>query len=283
MALVPRLISVSCFGTLVQRTRPRGQQIKHALEKAFPPSTDVPSAAALYQGYKSAFRKQSAVAPNFGKGTVGSSRIWWRDVMRETVTGAGAFALVSDRGFEIACDHLYDNLHENWELCPTTEDALSNLRSYCDLHDCRLGVVANMDDRLPHLLARLGIADKFDFILSSYDCGAEQPDPYIYFNALALSSVPPSSFQAATPPALHCGHLAMDDLHGALGAGFAAMLVNTKFSTLSPLQQLITEWQTAANKATRAWHSPHLGLAMGLLANPMAPLQHLCNETAFVQ
>lgn len=267
MPLVPRLISISCFGTLVQRTRSRGQHYKQALEKALLPNTEVPSAAALSQSYKRAFRKQSAVAPNFGKGKVGSTRYWWRDVMRETVTGAGASALCSDQGFEIACDYLYDSLHESWELCPTTEDALSNLRSYCDRHNCRLGVVANMDDRLPHFLDRLGVADKFDFILSSYDCGVEQPDPYIYYNALAISSVPPSSFQSATPPALHCGHLAMDDLHGALGAGFAALLVNTRFSTLSPLQQLITEWQTAANDATRAWHSPHLGLAMGLLAH----------------
>jgi len=267
MALAPRVISMSCFGTLVQRTRSRGQHYKQALEKALPPGTDVPSATALSHSYKSAFRKQSAVAPNFGKGKVGSSRIWWRDVMRETVTGAGASALCSERGFEIACDHLYDNLHESWKLCPTTKDALSNLRSYCDRHDCHLGVVANMDDRLPHFLDKLGIADDFDFILSSYDCGVEQPDRYIYYNALALSSVPPSAFQAATPPALHCGHLAMDDLHGALGAGFAALLVNSRFPTLSPLRQLITEWQAAASNATRAWHSPHLGLAMGLLAN----------------
>lgn len=187
--------------------------------------------------------------------------------MRETVAGAGAPLLASESGFEIACDHLFDNLHESWELCSTTKDALSNLRLYCNRHDCRLGVVANMDDRLPQFLDQLGVADKFDFILSSYDCGAEQPEPYIYHNALALSSVPLSSFKAAAPAALHCGHLAMDDLHGALGAGFAALLVNSRFSSLSPLQQMITEWQTTANNATRAWHSPHLGLAMGLLAN----------------
>jgi len=124
-----------------------------------------------------------------------------------------------------------------------------------------------MDDRLPHFLGQLGIADKFDFILSSYDCGVEQPDPYIYYNALALSAVPRSCFEAGTPAALHCGHLAMDDLHGALGAGFAALLVNSRFTSLSPLQQMITEWQTAANNTTRAWHSPHLGLAMGLLVS----------------
>jgi FMN phosphatase YigB (HAD superfamily) len=125
-----------------------------------------------------------------------------------------------------------------------------------------------MDDRLPEFLDSFGIAEKFDFVLSSYDCGFEQPEPYIYYSALHMASVPASAFaEAGSAPALHCGHLAMDDLHGALGAGFAALLVNPKFPTLGPLKQMITEWQACADSATRAWHSPHLGFTTGLLAD----------------
>lgn len=267
MVLTPRLISVSCFGTLVRRKVPRGEHYRRVLQKAFPDGTSVPTASAISTSYKKAFRQQCVVAPNFGSGTFGgSSRVWWQDVMRETVVGAGAPSLATGVGFEVACEDLYNNLHKQWELYPTTELALTNLRSWCDSHDCKIGVMANMDERLPSFLEKLHIAKHFDFILSSYDCGVEQPEPYIFWNALHLASVPPSAFQAASaPPALHCGHLAMDDLHGALGAGFAALLVNTKFSSLSPLKQMITEWQEAANTATRAWHSPHLGLAMDLL------------------
>jgi FMN phosphatase YigB (HAD superfamily) len=221
----------------------------------------------LSQSYKKAFREQSIAAPNFGKGKIGSTRMWWKDVMRETVVGAGAPSIVLKSEFDYACDQLYDNLHEQWKPYPTTALALRNLRSWCDTHDCQLGVVANMDDRLPLFLNNLGLARDFDFTLSSYDCGVEQPEPHIYYNALHLADVPPSVFAqyARSPPALHCGHLAMDDLHGALGAGFAALLVNTRFSSLSPLQQMITEWQSVADKATRAWHSPHLGFSMNLL------------------
>jgi FMN phosphatase YigB (HAD superfamily) len=268
MALSPRLVTVSCFGTLVKRTSSRGNQYRQVLQKAFPEFADVPSAAALSSSYKKAFREQSVAAPNFGTGTPGGSKIWWQDVMRSTLIEAGAPSLVSAPGFDSACDELYNNLHKQWEMFPTTEPALDNLRSWCDKHDCRLGVVANMDDRLPGFLHKLGIDQKFDFILSSYDCGFEQPEPYIYYSALHAASVPPSAFaDTSSVPALHCGHLAMDDLHGALGAGFAAMLVNSKFPSLGPLQQMITEWQSTANAATRAWHSPHLGLTMGLLAS----------------
>jgi|ERR1712232_1527241 len=270
MALLqPRLVTVSCFGTLVKRTSSRGDQYRQVLQKAFPESgADLPSAAALSKSYKKAFKEHSVAAPNFGTGTRGGSRVWWHDVLRSTIIEAGAPSLASTPQFDCACDNLYNNLHKQWELYPTTVPALNSLRSWCDDHDCRLGVVANMDDRLPSFLHELGIAEKFDFILSSYDCGFEQPDPYIYYNALHMASVPQSAFAAtASAPALHCGHLAMDDLHGALGAGFAALLVNSKFATLSPLQQMITEWQAVANAATRAWHSPHLGMTMDLLAN----------------
>jgi FMN phosphatase YigB (HAD superfamily) len=266
MSLAPRLITVSCFGTLVRRNGSRGNQYRKALLESLPHGMEVPSAAALSSSYKKAFREQSAAAPNFGKGKVGSPRIWWNAVLRDTVIGAGAPSLASIPAFDDVCNKLYDNLHEQWEPFPTTSFALSNLRSWCDHHDCQLGVVANMDDRLPHFLSELGLAEHFDFIQSSYECGFEQPAPHIYFNAVHHASIPPSLFAyGKPPPALHCGHLALDDLHGALGAGFAACLVHTKFETLSPLKQMITEWQTAANIATRAWHSPHLGLAQQLL------------------
>jgi len=267
MALTPRLVTVSCFGTLMRRASSRGEQYQQAFRKAFPEDAPVPSAAALSQSYRKAFREQSAAAPNFGKGTTGGSNIWWHDVMRSTLIGAGTPSLVSAPGFDSACDHLYNNLHEQWELYPTTVPALNSLRSWCDQHDCQLGVVANMDGRLPEFLQSFGIAQNFNFVISSYDCGFEQPEPYIYYSALHMASVPPSAFaEAGSAPALNCGHLAMDDLHGALSAGFAALLVNPKFPTLGPLQQMITEWQACADTATRAWHSPHLGFTTSLLA-----------------
>lgn len=273
MALSPSLITVSCFGTLVKRSLPRGEHYRQVFQKALPPCTEVPSASALAHGYRKAYREQSAAAPNFGKGKIASSRLWWKDVLRETVIAAGAPSMVSKPEFDYACEELYYNLHKQWQPFPTTVPALRQLRSWCDSHDCQLGVVANMDDRLPHFLDALGLAKDFDFILSSYDCGVEQPEPHIYFNALHLAEIPPSVFQQSgrSPPALHCGHLAMDDLHGALGAGFAALLVNTRFTSLNPLQQMITEWQAAADNATRAWHSPHLGLSMDLLVDERLP------------
>lgn len=265
MSLCPRLITVSCFGTLLRRTASRGQQHREVLLNSLPPGTQVPSAAALSSSFKKAFREQTAAAPNFGKGKVESTRSWWNAVFRETLVGAGTPSLAAAT-LDDVCNQLYDNLHQQWEPFPTTKMALSNLRSWCDRHDCQLGVVANMDDRLSHLLHKLGLAENFDFLQSSYDCGFEQPAPQIYFNAVCHASVPPSLFASGKPPpALHCGHLALDDLHGALGAGFAACLVNAKFDTLSPLQQMITEWQATAETATRAWHSPHLGLTQQLL------------------
>jgi len=186
--------------------------------------------------------------------------------MSEAVRIAGAPAIVSDPAFPSVCDWLYDEVDDHWELYPTTAPALIDLRKWCDNHGCRLGVVCNMDERLPRILKSLGISDKFDFVISSYACGFEQPSPEIYYAALDIADVPRSALaSSASPVALHCGNSAMDDLHGALGAGFAALLVDKRFPSLQPLQMMITEWQPTDVSATRAWHAPHLGLASGLL------------------
>jgi len=126
--------------------------------------------------------------------------------MSEAVRIAGAPAIVSDPAFPSVCDWLYDEVDDHWELYPTTAPALIDLRKWCDSHGCQLGVVCNMDERLPRILKSLGISDKFDFVISSYACGFEQPSPEIYYAALDIADVPRSALaSSASPVALHCG------------------------------------------------------------------------------
>lgn len=187
--------------------------------------------------------------------------------MHKTLEGAGSSAIAADPIFKSICDHIYDEVQDQWELYPTTQSALISLQAWCIRHNCCLGVMTNMDERLPQILSALGICSSFDFILSSYECGVEQPMPEMFHKALELAAVPKSALGSASPVALHCGNSAMEDLHGALGAGFAALLVDKRFASLSPVRPMITEWQNDSLRETRAWHTPHLGLAMSLLEN----------------
>jgi putative hydrolase of the HAD superfamily len=74
-----------------------------------------------------------------------------------------------------------------------------------------LACVANWDVSLRGHLERLGVADRFQVVLSSAEAGAEKPDPRIFELALGLLQVEPAR-------ALHLGDEEADR-HGALAAG----------------------------------------------------------------
>jgi putative hydrolase of the HAD superfamily len=78
----------------------------------------------------------------------------------------------------------------------------------------RLAICANWDIGLHGHLERLGVADRFDQILTSADVGAEKPDPRIFRVALErLGGVRPGE-------AVHVGNEDVDRI-GALAAGMA--------------------------------------------------------------
>ncbi|CAE7635361.1 hdhd3 [Symbiodinium sp. CCMP2592] len=178
-AQVPRLISlvraVDSTGTLMRVRRPIGDLYADALHRVRP---DVQvSAREMTRVFPAAFSRQSTLSPGFGAGGCGC-RDWWRAVVEGTMGGAGI--AVSDLGesFEAVFDDLYGHVfcgQEAWELLPGTVTSLESLRRWCAANDCRLGVMSNMDDRLSVILQNLGILDKFDFVLTSYEARAVLP------------------------------------------------------------------------------------------------------------
>lgn len=82
-----------------------------------------------------------------------------------------------------------------------------------------VGVVSNWSERLPVLLSGLGVADHFEFIVTSAEMRAEKPERAIFERALFRAGVPPEE-------ALHVGDHLERDVRGALGAGLRAALVD---------------------------------------------------------
>merc|ERR1712107_780278 len=107
-----------------------------------------------------------------------------------------------------------------WELRPNTVSSLMELRHWCDNNGCQLGVVSNMDERLPCLLEALGIRHFFDFVLTSYAFGQEKPSAAIFREARRLAGVTEDGL------CIHVGDSLQRDVVGAQAAGFAAMLVD---------------------------------------------------------
>jgi putative hydrolase of the HAD superfamily len=99
----------------------------------------------------------------------------------------------------------------SWQLF---DDVLPALDA---LGDRRLGVITNGTDLQQRgKLERLGIADRFEVILTSEAAGLGKPDPRIFVQAAARLNAPPEC-------CVHVGDDWTRDVEGARGAGFAAV------------------------------------------------------------
>jgi REG-2-like HAD superfamily hydrolase len=139
-------------------------------------------------------------------------RRWWTQFLLASFEEIG---VAGDRE-RMALD-LWDEYRSGrWlRLFPDTVDALKQLRE----SGRRVGVISNWDDTLEDFLAKLGIRDFFDVIVSSYLAGVEKPDAKIFYHALNLAGVNAEA-------AWHIGDDVTFDYLGASACGIRAILVD---------------------------------------------------------
>jgi putative hydrolase of the HAD superfamily len=142
----------------------------------------------------------------------GAERGWWRAVVHTAFGGDAA-----GRSFEACFAALFDYFAraDAWALDEGAFDTLRALRAA----GLRLAVVSNFDGRLPPLLAALGITPLVDAVVHSTAHGAAKPDPRLFHVAARLLDARPADV-------LHVGDDIDLDVHGALAAGFGAMLLD---------------------------------------------------------
>jgi putative hydrolase of the HAD superfamily len=93
--------------------------------------------------------------------------------------------------------------------------ALAELRAL----GVRLVCVSNWDYSLPDVLARVGLADELDGVVTSAAAGARKPDPRLFEAALEVAG-------CAADEALHVGDTPTEDVEGAKAAGVRALLID---------------------------------------------------------
>jgi HAD superfamily hydrolase (TIGR01549 family) len=93
--------------------------------------------------------------------------------------------------------------------------ALAELRAL----GVRLVCVSNWDYSLPDVLARVGLADELDGVVTSAAAGARKPDPRLFEAALEVAG-------CAADEALHVGDTPTEDVEGARAAGIRALLID---------------------------------------------------------
>jgi HAD superfamily hydrolase (TIGR01509 family) len=98
---------------------------------------------------------------------------------------------------------------------PDAPPALAALRD----RGLRLVCVSNWDYSLPEVLARVGLGEAFDGVVSSAAAGARKPDPAIFAPALELAGSAPDE-------ALHVGDTPEEDIAAARAADIPALLID---------------------------------------------------------
>ena len=83
----------------------------------------------------------------------------------------------------------------------------------------RLVCVSNWDCSLPAVLARCGLGELLDGVVTSAGSGTRKPDPAIFRAALELAGCRPAE-------AIHVGDTHAEDVVAAEGAGIAALLID---------------------------------------------------------
>lgn len=115
-------------------------------------------------------------------------------------------------------DHMFElymlAYEENWTLFPDVLDCLDGLVGQ------RLGLITNgPSGEQRRKLERLGIAERFDHVIISSECGYAKPDPEIYWRACEEARAD----RVGTP---YIGDHLDIDVRGALSAGLRGIWLN---------------------------------------------------------
>ncbi|KAJ1636857.1 HAD-like domain-containing protein [Pavlovales sp. CCMP2436] len=237
----PKLITFDATGTLMRLRRPMGNSYRDALISSLsarklmrgsPLDADELAAfdvepAAIALGFGVAYKAQCAELKCFGSGRI-SSRDWWSTVVSNTFVQAGVRQTVVEREMPSVFGALYSDFGSsaNWELMDASAGVVQQIarwRAQLPVGELKLGVISNFDDRLPGLLASLGIADLFDFIITSHAHGQEKPCASIF--DLARERAGLSAEDVSPSTCVHVGDTFKNDIVGATAAGWRAIFL----------------------------------------------------------
>jgi len=139
-------------------------------------------------------------------------RVWWRDVVRAVFRAADQMQRFAD--FEAFFAALFAHFAEPsaWEAAPGAPAALHALRDA----GRRVAVASNFDQRLPRLLAGLGLDRALDAVLLPSLLGAAKPDPAFLAAVAERLAIAPAA-------AVYVGDDPEQDLAAARRAGWRAI------------------------------------------------------------
>ncbi|MGH2867504.1 MAG: HAD family hydrolase [Solirubrobacteraceae bacterium] len=130
-------------------------------------------------------------------------------------------AAAADLNLDVLTEVLLASLH--FEPFPDARPALEQARS----RGQQVIVLSNWDVTLPEVLARVGLREFVDGVVSSAAAGARKPDPAVFARALELAGVRPAQ-------ALHVGDSLEEDVAGGRASGIPVLWLNRAAASVPP-------------------------------------------------
>lgn len=140
---------------------------------------------------------------------------YWDDLAARWLIQLGQDPSIAPDLSTFARDEMYGENSGCFIAYPETRSALDQLHK----EGYRMVVVSNWDYSLDRTLAALGLEGYFERTFASLEYGVEKPDP-LFFRAIE------EELGAVAREFIHFGDNPLDDLQGARGAGWGAVLVD---------------------------------------------------------
>ncbi|XP_065076762.1 rhythmically expressed gene 2 protein-like [Ochlerotatus camptorhynchus] len=208
-----KLITFDVTDTLLKFSRP--PEIQYAIAARQLGCPDV-CEKALANCFRSHFKRMARDYPNFGRCSKYDWRWWWRTLVMDIFRDSHGHL------DEVMLRRVADQLIEDYKTqdCWTKIEMADGMIALARAQMKQVGIISNFDPRLGCILEAMNIP-KADFIVTSYEAGAQKPSCKIFDFALGLCNT-----QVLPSEALHVGNTPKLDYIGAKQAGWSSILVN---------------------------------------------------------
>ncbi|KAH8419874.1 hypothetical protein KR009_003461 [Drosophila setifemur] len=206
-----RLVTFDVTDTLLRLEDP----LKHYHQTAQECGIQGVDRAQLEQCFRKSFMAMSREHPNFGRLSPDMSwQQWWLELVGRTFNCATP-GVPGEQLERIGCRLIaHFRTSQCWGNIDGAQELVQRVR---EAGKC-VGVISNFDPSLPQVLAAMGFAGKFDFVLTSYEAGVMKPDAGIFHIPLQRLNIPAEQ-------ALHIGNKLDMDYTGARNSGWSGLLV----------------------------------------------------------
>ncbi|KZF22474.1 HAD-superfamily hydrolase [Xylona heveae TC161] len=195
------LLAFDAFGTLFTPKEPVPKQYGEVARKYGVSVTD----DEIQQSFRLAFKDEAARNPNYGKAVGMNAQTWWANVIRATLKPKLEERQALPAGLIPELINRFSS-SEGYMLYPDVLPLFQEIRNKRDGKPSAwpwertiVGIITNSDDRVPDVLSNFGLKvgaravgrkgqkigeiekdDDIEFVVLSYDVGAEKPDRRIF-------------------------------------------------------------------------------------------------------